>query len=339
MKTLRNILLMALLTVAGLGAQDKSVLAVTDISLTNVSETKGMIAYEFMLNEVNRSGLFSLVERAALDQAIEEMQIAATGIIDESTAAELGRLVGARQIIVSSLILEDEFYYLSMRILEVETGEVLQTAVRDIHEEGSLERLVTRTIEDLIAFLYVNEEGQVVQLDQIPGQEGSNGQNSDLLFSLRPLLAVPLGKTGEAYPMGAGLMANVDYRAVQMGPVYLTLGLQSGFILEQSKENISPTSQNLQIPAALQGTFWIDLGSWYFNARIGGGIAYNQISFDDSSLETDQQIVFALYPGLSAGHRFSDTLGVALFCDYNIVFQEEEPFQALLSGISLDIKL
>ena len=72
------------------------------------------------------SGL-RLVERGQIQQLLDEQELGAGGRVDANTAAQIGRLIGARYMIFGSFI---DFYgdfRLDARIIDGETGEVIKT--------------------------------------------------------------------------------------------------------------------------------------------------------------------------------------------------------------------
>ncbi|MDZ7293053.1 MAG: CsgG/HfaB family protein [candidate division KSB1 bacterium] len=69
----------------------------------------------------------NLVERADLLRVIEEMKLAQAGMIDEKTAQQVGKLVGAQHLLLGSFVyLPNGKIRLDARIVEVETGRILK---------------------------------------------------------------------------------------------------------------------------------------------------------------------------------------------------------------------
>lgn len=81
-----------------------------------------MLTTEFAQNEALR-----VVDRTAIRRLMEEQDIGATGRVDANTAARLGRLVGARYVVLGGFV---DFYgdfRLDLRVVNVETSEVVRT--------------------------------------------------------------------------------------------------------------------------------------------------------------------------------------------------------------------
>ena len=72
------------------------------------------------------SGL-RLVERGRLQELLNEQDLGAAGRVDASTAAQIGRLIGARYMIMGSFVDWYGDFRLDARVVDVETGEIIKT--------------------------------------------------------------------------------------------------------------------------------------------------------------------------------------------------------------------
>jgi TolB-like protein len=73
-----------------------------------------------------RDGRFRVVERSQLDKALEELKLNRSEAVDPSTAQRVGRLIGARYLIVGSFQVFEGQMRLNARMIRVETGEIVQ---------------------------------------------------------------------------------------------------------------------------------------------------------------------------------------------------------------------
>jgi len=83
---------------------------------------QGMLISELAANPSAR-----IVEREALQKLLEEQNLAAAGRVDPQTAARIGKLVGARYVVVGTFI---DFYgdfRVDARLVDVETSELVRT--------------------------------------------------------------------------------------------------------------------------------------------------------------------------------------------------------------------
>ena len=145
-----TILIFSVLFSMTAGESSPPTIAVMDVVATNTSTIKSQVIYEYIFDVVNRRNLYTLVERSALKDAVKEMEISASGMIDDTTAAQIGKLAGAEFILISNLIVDDGITYLSARIVSVETGQVSNTAMLQAGESEYIASLANRTISQLL---------------------------------------------------------------------------------------------------------------------------------------------------------------------------------------------
>lgn len=80
---------------------------------------------EQMNFSLSRNKAFRVVERKDMQKIIAELKLQSAGIIDDATAAKAGKLMGARMIFTGRVYEVGETYEIFMKMLRVETGEVL----------------------------------------------------------------------------------------------------------------------------------------------------------------------------------------------------------------------
>ena len=130
------------------------------------SKTVASAITEMMTTELFNSGLFSLMERERLDLVGDEIRLGMSGLMDESTAPEVGKIKGAQYTMTGAITV---YYYnasggvvfvpgiagagaagktgyvtLDIRVIDTSTGEVVYAGA----EQGAATRevggLVTR---------------------------------------------------------------------------------------------------------------------------------------------------------------------------------------------------
>ncbi|RKX83721.1 MAG: hypothetical protein DRP58_08265, partial [Spirochaetes bacterium] len=150
---MKKILILSILIFAvvfGISAEGNPTIAIMDVVATNTSEVKSQVIYEYIVDVVNRANRFTLVERSALQAALKEMEISSSGMVDDSTAAAIGKLAGAKYILIANLIIDDGITYLSARIVAVETGQVSDTAMLQKEDDEYIASLANRTTSQLL---------------------------------------------------------------------------------------------------------------------------------------------------------------------------------------------
>jgi len=108
------------------GTQDKPVIAVVDFRSLGLDEFVGQTIAEIIRTELIGTGKFKVLERGALQKVLEEQQLSMSGVADEQTAVKVGKLVGAKFVVVGSISKLGVNYILNSRLVDVESGEAVQ---------------------------------------------------------------------------------------------------------------------------------------------------------------------------------------------------------------------
>lgn len=88
------------------------------------SLSKGLA--EILITELSQVEAIQVVERQQLNAIVEEMQLAQTGLISENTSIQVGKLLGAKFLVLGSFMaVSGKQIRVDARIVEVETGKTL----------------------------------------------------------------------------------------------------------------------------------------------------------------------------------------------------------------------
>lgn len=110
---------------------------------------------QMFTSELSRVPTLRLVERSELHRLIEEMQLAQAGLIDERTAQQVGKLIGAQHLLLGSFIsLPNQKLRLDVRLVQVETGRTLR-AGEETGKESRLFEMIKRLNQKLVRELAV----------------------------------------------------------------------------------------------------------------------------------------------------------------------------------------
>lgn len=84
-----------------------------------------------LISELSQNNAIRLVDRAETQRILDEQALASAGRVDAATAAQVGKLVGARYMVTGTFIdLYGEFR-LDARLINVETGEIMKVVRND----------------------------------------------------------------------------------------------------------------------------------------------------------------------------------------------------------------
>ncbi len=136
-----------------LNAQSNLRIAVLDFqNLTGREEMKFLekAISEILITDLTLCDKITIVERSRMQDVLDEMQLALSGVIDEETAVEIGTMAGANAILVGSITVGGEMYRIDSRLVDVATAEVLLTEKKDWLSEDEIIRAVDELAEAII---------------------------------------------------------------------------------------------------------------------------------------------------------------------------------------------
>ncbi|MHC4983760.1 MAG: CsgG/HfaB family protein [Planctomycetota bacterium] len=107
-------------------AATKVALAILDYEAVAPGNPKlGMQIAEILTARLSIEESLTLVERAKLKDALEELQLKLAGLVDQDDAAKVGKLTGARLLVMGKAFVMDEKLMIITKLVGVETGRVV----------------------------------------------------------------------------------------------------------------------------------------------------------------------------------------------------------------------
>lgn len=98
---------------------------------------------------------FDVVERAKLESLLQEMALGQSGLVEESSASEVGKMLGAQYLVFGSFMnLYKNQFRIDVRIVNVETGLTLK-AEEETGKLKDLSKLIARLSAKIIRNLNV----------------------------------------------------------------------------------------------------------------------------------------------------------------------------------------
>lgn len=143
-------------------------LALAVIPFTGKGEAKELAdpMTEEMVAQLVSLRRFKVIERTALDKVLEEQSLQASGLVDDKTATNLGRIAGADAIVMGSLNMTKNYTKVSARVIDTETGETIVAKVEGAQGSGFAE---AEAVTQQVAIKIYNElplvEGFVVKAE------------------------------------------------------------------------------------------------------------------------------------------------------------------------------
>lgn len=120
---------------AGLPAQERESLAIIDFDGFGISTQEASVLTNRLSTYLVQAGVYRIIERGQMKQILEEQDFQMTGCTSDECAVEIGQLLGARLILAGSFGKIGSTYTIDMRVIDVTTGGIMQTASHDIRGE------------------------------------------------------------------------------------------------------------------------------------------------------------------------------------------------------------
>ena len=99
------------------------------------------VSEELLTGFFSANAPFDLVERKQLEAALAEMNLNFSGLIDETQAAELGKLLGADALVIGSITPFVTYFKINARIFAVQDGRVAGAAAVKIKNTEELQSM------------------------------------------------------------------------------------------------------------------------------------------------------------------------------------------------------
>jgi len=97
-----------------------------------------------------RGGVVQPVERSALERVVAELELSLGGLVDPGTAARVGKMAGARYVLLGQVSIIGDQVRLSCRVVDVETAQIVYagSAYGDVEYIFEIEEELAELVED-----------------------------------------------------------------------------------------------------------------------------------------------------------------------------------------------
>lgn len=159
------LLVASTLSVPSLYSQDELTIAVMDFqNLSNYPDLDYLekAIPEILITDLSLSKKIKIVERTRLEEILKEMQLALSGAVDEKEAIEVGKVAGAKAILLGSIIRAGETLRIDSRLIDVSTSEVILAEKK----EWTSDNEVIAAIDDLAEQIIKSLTGESIQIEE-----------------------------------------------------------------------------------------------------------------------------------------------------------------------------
>jgi len=113
------------------GRPDAVSLAVADFSGRNVSAATAVTISDFVRAELENLNTFKIVEREEMEKLLGADAARATECLVPACAAKMGKMFKVKKIVVGSVSKFTSSYYITIDVVDVETGKLLASFIQD----------------------------------------------------------------------------------------------------------------------------------------------------------------------------------------------------------------
>ncbi len=200
---------------------NKTKIAVLDFQLQGKqfsSEDMGKIVAEWFITAMVREGRFDVVERRMLQKVLSEQKLAMSGVVDATSATQIGKLLGVKVIITGSVMNLRNITEINARIIDVESASIIAAESVKSRATADLQDLVVEMSHKIMKNFplegyVVNRSGESVTLD-LGTRTGVKSGMKFIVFKEGQVIKHP--KTGEV----------LDVERIQTGIISITSVMQ-----------------------------------------------------------------------------------------------------------------
>ena len=89
----------------------------------------GSIIAEWITTALNKTGAFEVYERLSLEKLMEEHKMGMSGLLDESTIAQIGKMRGVQAIVTGSVLKFGDIVSVTAKLIDTETAQIIDSGV------------------------------------------------------------------------------------------------------------------------------------------------------------------------------------------------------------------
>lgn len=107
---------------------NRPIITILDFDVSGITKEEAKIVVDFITTHVVETGKYRVIDRMQRNALLEEIEWSVSDCTDTSCQLQVGKLLSASHIIVGSLGSVGNMFIMNIRLIEVGTGEALNTA-------------------------------------------------------------------------------------------------------------------------------------------------------------------------------------------------------------------
>lgn len=125
--------------------------AVAEFVGKNVSEADASIVEGFLRTALVGGGLFNVMDRDNMDAVLAEQKFQNSGCTEQQCAVEMGKLLNVSRMLVGSLSKLLDTYYITVNVIDVETGTIIASYDADAANSKELKEACQKIVKKISA--------------------------------------------------------------------------------------------------------------------------------------------------------------------------------------------
>ena len=122
-------------------------IAIIDFEGIGVSEGEARALTQRLTSEIISLEMYQIVERSEMKRLLDEQKFQYSGCVNITCAVDIGKLIGAKYMVVGSISKLGNIFSLDSRMISVETGESYISATYTV--EGRIEKVIKYGMKSL----------------------------------------------------------------------------------------------------------------------------------------------------------------------------------------------
>ena len=87
---------------------------------------------ELLASHLLKQGVYKLTERVQLEEVLKEQKLGLSGAVDSKTASGIGKLLGARLLVLGNVIRMGDSYQITAKLIDSETSEMIASEITEV---------------------------------------------------------------------------------------------------------------------------------------------------------------------------------------------------------------
>jgi len=130
----------------------------------------GSIVAEWFITALVKEGRFDVIERRLLEKVLDEQKLSMTGVLDETSLTQIGKLLGVKVVISGSMMKVRNVLEVNARIIDVENASIIAAENVKGSTTSRLQDLIVEMSKKIIRNFplegyVVNRDGKKVSID------------------------------------------------------------------------------------------------------------------------------------------------------------------------------